>query len=150
VYHVPIMCFDRSPGGFSLYLLFFFSFFFFFFFFFWERQVTADFTIPATVSRPSKDRQERRATWQTPSVRMGTTLAPHGYTGGTLQCTPAQSTGPQGPAVHLFCFYSTSLPHSSHNAGACTQEACQRKSLTLHHTLNNAIPSHKTRASAKA
>ena len=60
--------------------------FFFFFFFFWKRRVTADFSIPATMSRPSKDRQERRATRQAPPVRVGTTLPPHGYAGGTLQC----------------------------------------------------------------
>ena len=84
----------------------------FFFFFCWKRRVTADFSIPATMSRPSKDRQERRATRQAPPVRVGTTLPPHGYVGGTLQCNPAQSTGVQGPTMHPFCFYSTSLPHS--------------------------------------
>ena len=103
-----------------------------YFFFFWKRQVTADFTIPATLSRPSKDRQEGRATRQTLPVRVGTTLPPHGYVGGTLQCNPAQSTGVQGPTMHPFCFYSTSLPTSSHDAGACTQEACQRNGLTRH------------------
>ena len=69
------------------------------------------FHYPCNVKSPLKG-PTRGKTRQTLPVRVGTTLPPHGYAGGTLQCSPAQSTGVQGPAMHLCCFYPAPLLHS--------------------------------------